>query len=125
MPEFMNGVVAHDEADLGLLKDAGIGWVREGVPYPFEDHIGGRLTPGYVRARAAIKRYADGGIKVMASALQPGSALRELDASGNLVLTWHNRYPHWYGELGTEEFLRHLEATAEWLGNDLQGLDGY
>jgi len=121
MPGFMNGVVTHEWADPALLREAGIGWVREGVPYPFVDRLGGTLSRGYEKASEMIGRYASAGIKVMASTLQPGSALWEPDASGKLVSVWHNRYPKWYGALGTEDFLRNFEETARWLAKDLKG----
>lgn len=120
----INGVCAHEVASIEMLEAAGIGWVREGVPYPFTDRIGGTLSERYRKAKELIGKFADGGIKVMASALQPGSALRKPDADGNLVLKWNHRAPEWYGELGTDEFTRKFEETAEWLASDLKGLVG-
>ncbi len=122
MKGFMNGVCTHEAVPLDMLKAAGIEWVREGVGYPFMDRRGGELSPGYVKVRESIRSYAAAGIKVMASALQPGSALREPGPDGNLVFKWHSRYPEWYGELGSEKFQRAFEETAAWLAGDLKGL---
>jgi hypothetical protein len=122
MAPYMDGIVTHDRADIPLFKATGAQWVREGLPYPFEDRLGGKVSAHYAKAKELVKYYADNGIKVMASVLQPGVALREPDATGELVLKWHDHYPKWYGALGTEEFLRNLEATAEWLAKDLKGM---
>ncbi len=122
MTDFINGVCTHEKAPIALLKEAGVEWVREGVPYPYLDRRGDRVSEEYRIVKETIKHYADAGLKVMASALQPGSGLREPDEEGNLVLKWHAAHPEWFGEMGTDKFLGNFEQTAAWLANDLKGM---
>ncbi len=51
MSNFLVGTSAYANADAGLLKAAGIGWIRVDFPFPFQDQPGGDLTEGYLQAR--------------------------------------------------------------------------
>ncbi len=45
MSKFIFGTSAFPTAEPALLQVAGIGWVRQDFPYPFQDGLGGTLSP--------------------------------------------------------------------------------
>ncbi len=47
MDGLMAGVSAYPTADVGLLRDAGVRWVRKGFRFPFRGAVGGELTEEY------------------------------------------------------------------------------
>ncbi|MCE5215641.1 hypothetical protein LLH03_01310 [bacterium] len=122
MRPLMIGTSAFPTADTDLLKQAGMGWVRQGLGYPFVDRLGGELSPQYLKNREAVRRFTKAGIQVMGITPGPGGGTYVAQPDGSLKLQWRNRFPAWYGELGSEEFLRNYEATCEWLAEDLRGL---
>ena len=61
MDEFVLGTSAYFTADHALMKDIGIGWVRQGFPFPFADRLGGTLTEGYLNAKAQTEAWRKAG----------------------------------------------------------------
>ncbi len=122
MAEPMIGTSACPTADTGLIREAGIGWVRQGFPFPFEDMIGGSVTEGYGQARAAAQRLKDSGLSIMGVAPGPGLATREKDADGKLEWNWHTRLPEWCGPPDGDRFLDIYEQACAWLAEDLKGM---
>lgn len=122
MHSIMIGTSAFATADTELLKQAGMGWVRQGLGYPFVDRIGGELSGQYVKAKQAVERFVAEGIQVMGITPGPGIGTYVAGADGTLSMQWEDRFPAWYGALGSEEWLANYEATCEWLAADLKGL---
>ncbi|MDH7569065.1 MAG: hypothetical protein QHJ73_05710 [Armatimonadota bacterium] len=122
MGEVFIGTSAYASADTGLMRQAGIGWVRQGVRFPFVDRIGGRISDEYLKSKAAIQRFVDAGLRVMVNTPNPGIGTYEKDAAGKLVLNWHDRLPAWCGPLGSDQFLRSYEEMCAWLAQDLKGM---
>lgn len=122
MHSIMIGTSAFATADTELLKQAGMGWVRQGLGYPFVDRIGGELSGQYVKAKQAVERFVAEGIQVMGITPGPGIGTYVAGADGTLSMQWKDRFPAWYGALGSEEWLANYEATCEWLAADLKGL---
>ncbi len=60
---YMKGV-CHAEPQYNLLKNANIGWIRDDIPFAFNQD--GTLSQSYINWKAETKAYADNGIKVMA-----------------------------------------------------------
>lgn len=69
---FMAGI-CHPEPEYQQIKDANIGWIREDIPFPFDEN--GQLTQSYIYMKNTLKEYADNGIKVMAITPNPRSYL--------------------------------------------------
>lgn len=44
MRELFIGTSAYPKAEESLLKEAGIGWIKQGFPVPYEGKIGGKIT---------------------------------------------------------------------------------
>lgn len=122
MAEVFIGTSALPEADVDRMKDAGIGWLRHGFPYPFLDRLGGELNPRYVEAREmAVRRNAQG-FRLMGTTPGLGLGTQEQDADGSYRLVWRDRYPAWMGRPATPEFLRSYRDMCAFLATDLQGL---
>ena len=60
---FMYGV-CHPNEDYEMLGDAGLGWVRFDIPYPY--NAAGEISGHYLDFKARAKGYTDRGFKVMA-----------------------------------------------------------
>ncbi len=65
---FMAGI-CHPEPAYKKIKAANIGWIREDIPFPFDEN--GKLTKSYKDCKKELKAYADHGIKVMAITPNP------------------------------------------------------
>jgi hypothetical protein len=123
MAELMMGVVAPEpDADVTLMEEAGVEWIRLGCPVPFVDRVRGEVAERYARAREGYGRWADAGIKIMAVTPNPGVKRWEPGPAGKLELTWHRHLPEWFGELGSEQCLKAYEETCAFLAEDLRGL---
>ena len=122
MGKVIVGTSALPGADAGLMKEAGLGWVRQGFPCPFEDALGGELAEAYVQAKDLAELWAAKGMKVMGVSPGPGMMRYETDASGIKRHTWSRRLPEWMGELGSDELLENYRKVAEFLARDLKGL---
>jgi hypothetical protein len=120
--EIMVGMSAYAEADTSLLRRAGIGWVRQGLGFPFADRVGGELTDAYRSRRAGIEKLVAGGMRVMGITPTPGIGTWAEDAAGSLRLEWRDHLPAWCGTPGSDEYLRAYEETCAWLAQDLSGL---
>ena len=122
MADMMIGTSAYPTADAGLLRQAGIGWVRVGFASPFADRLGGQQTEEYRRRKADAEKFAADGLKVLGVTPLPGIATKKPDADGRLVPAWRDFFPAWCGRLGSEECLRSYEETCRWLAGDLRGI---
>lgn len=60
---FMKGV-CHAREQYDLLKDANIGWIRDDIPFLYNND--GTISQSYLSWKAEMQEYADRGIKVMA-----------------------------------------------------------
>ncbi|MCR4615755.1 MAG: hypothetical protein K5756_06355 [Clostridiales bacterium] len=63
--------VCHPDENYGALKDAGLGWVRFDIPYPYNSD--GSISGSYTAFKNRAKGYAERGIKIMAITPYPRS----------------------------------------------------
>ncbi len=123
MEEFMIGTSAYPGADPKMLREAGMGWLRQTMPFPFRDHVGGELSEDYCERREAVASLVSDGFRILGVTPPPGIATREPDENGNLQFRkWNPRVPQWCGEPDTPRFVQIYGETCEWLANDLRGL---
>ncbi len=122
MSELIIGTSAYPDADRDLLEEAGIGWLRRGFPFPFEDRVGGEVTESYTRTKAKAQELREDGFRLMGVTPGPGIATYETDEEGELTRRWHSRLPQWAGEPGSGELLETYEQTCRWLADDLGDL---
>ena len=51
MSDIIIGTSALPTADVALMQQAGIGWLRHGFGYPFVDKLGGELSERYLKGQ--------------------------------------------------------------------------
>jgi len=122
MAEMVIGTSARPGADVARMKQAHIGWVRQGFPFPFVDRPGGEPAEDYVQARDQARAWKDAGLNVMGVSPLPGGARYETDESGALRLKWASRFPAWCGEPGSEAHCRSYRAACEQIAGELRGV---
>jgi hypothetical protein len=122
MANVMIGASAHQNADVALMRQAGIGWVRHGFPLPFTDRLYGEVSDHYRKAKAEAEAWVAAGIEVMGVSPGPGHGTFEPDTAGGLKMVWRSSLPEWFGAPGSAQFLRSYEAVCAWLARDLQGI---
>jgi len=122
MARIIVGTSALDGADPERMRGAGIEWVRQGFPLPFEDRLGGETTEAYEQAKARTRDWARKGFGVMGVTPLPGICRMEPDDRGKLEIVWHSRMPDWMGPAGSEQYVANYRAVCHWLGEDLAEL---
>ena len=124
MNSFIIGTSAYPTADHNLMKEGGIGWVRQGFPFPFADRVGSSLAQRYVKAKERSKAWRDKGFNVMGITPLFGGEKYKEDANGVLVPVWNSRAPLWMGSPGSGEFLNNYRNVCTFLAKDLKGIVG-
>ena len=119
-PNILIGTSAYANANTDLLKEAGMEWVRSGFPFPFTDHLGGSLTPEYLKAREKARAWAAKGFRVMGVTPQPGLGTYKPNASGELEFFWTNGLPVYMGEVNTGALSRRYREVCAFLADDLK-----
>jgi len=122
MSKLLFGICANEAADAGLIRQAGIDWVRQDLDMPFVDRLGGRLTKEYVRNKAVVQSWIRQGLQVMGVTPRPFGGAYEPDAQGVLRLRVKPCLPAWLGTPGSAEYNRNYEEICAWMAQDLKGL---
>ncbi len=122
MPDLMIGTSAYATADASLMREAGIGWVRQDFSVPFEDRLYGDVTQKYREETAQAEAWRGKGLEVMGVSPLPGIGTYAPDVQGRMQLAWRDLLPGWFGEPGTGRFLRSYEASCAWMAHDLRGV---
>ena len=100
---FMAGI-CHPEPEYKQIKKANIGWIREDIPYPYDDN--GKISQSYKSWKAEMKAYAKRGIKLMAITPYPDEFLEHgLD-------------------IRKDEDVPKIQKIARFLLKDLRGIAG-
>jgi hypothetical protein len=122
MHDIRIGTSAYPNADVDLLKEAGIGWIRQGFGYPFESEVGGDTTEAYEKAKANAKAWHEKKFHVMGVTPLLGIGKREPNAEGRLEMVWHGRTPSYMGEPGSDDFTQTYRELCRFLAMDLHGI---
>jgi hypothetical protein len=116
------GTSAFPNANIALIRDAGIDWVRQDFPFPFADRIGGALSEEYVLSKTSAQQWAAQGLRVMGVSPLPGFGSYKPDAAGRMTLQWRSAYPDWMGQTGSDEYCRAYADVCAFLAHDLRGV---
>jgi len=116
------GTSAYPNANLRLLQEAGIAWIRQDFSFPFKNRLGGDLTPEYEQQRASAALWVDKGLRVLGVTPLIGIGLQKPDAAGRMQTTWHDHVPDYMGKPGTDEFLTNYFRLCSFLAEDLRGI---
>ncbi|NLF39828.1 hypothetical protein GX586_10305, partial [bacterium] len=122
MSEVIIGTSAHESADTALLRQAHIGWIRQGFGMPFADKVGGALSERYVKSKEQAQRWIAQGFKIMGVSHGIGIGTYVPDGAGGLKLQWKSSVPEWYGEPGSDRFIRTYRDVCAFLAADLREL---
>ena len=93
--------VCHPNENFDQLKEAGIGWIRIDIPFPYEKD--GSLRAHYLGFKEKCMRFVKQGIKVMA------------------VTPYPQDYLEYGADVRTEEGCREIRRIARFLAQDLRG----
>ncbi len=122
MTTLMIGTSANPNANTSLLKEAGIGWIRQDFTFPFTDRLGGSLSTEYLKQKSAAADWVEQGFKVMGVTPLIGIGLQKPDTAGRLQTSWTDWTPGYMGTPGSQEFMNNYEKLSMFLAQDLGGL---
>jgi len=122
MSDLMIGASAYPDADVKLMNECGIEWVRRGFPYPWEDRVGGAASERYTKAKEQARSQIERGLKLMGVTPLHGIGTWEAGDDGERRLTWNARSPSYMGEPGSKEFEDNYEAMCAFFADDLKGM---
>lgn len=88
-----------------LVKELGVDWIRLNIPFPWEDKIGGKVSPSWTHIKARFSEAVDAGLKVMPSTPVIFGYKEEI-----------------CGKYGTQEFYDNVRRTTAFMCEDLGGL---
>jgi len=113
---------AEQSADVRLIRETGIEWIRQKLAMPFVDRIGGQISEEYLRSKAQVQLRIAQGLKVMGTTPLPYSARHEPDEKGILRMRVEPNLPDWLGVPGSDTYNRGYEEICAWMANDLRGI---
>ena len=102
-----------------MVKDMGVHWIRMGAPFPWADKMFGTLSEAYVTAKEKIRVAHKYGMKIMATS--PGLGGYRFDPVKK-VTYWHDSWPAFAGEKGTQSFFDNVRLTTKFICEDLGDL---
>ena len=110
-----------DGSDYDKVRDLGLKWIRLGICFPWKDQMYGTLCTEYLEAKEKFRQAKEHGILVMPST--PGLGSYRYDEKEGRT-RWHDSFPAFVGEKGTEEFYRNVSETTRFMCEDLGDLAG-
>lgn len=105
-----------DEYD--MVRELGMEWVRLNISFPWEDKMFGRLCPEYLQARQEIRHMHARGFQVMPATPPLGGYTFDAEKG---ITCWHEHFPEFVGEKGTEAFYENVRETMRFICEDLGG----
>jgi hypothetical protein len=122
MDEFIIGTSARPGVDAGLIKAAGIGWVRQNFPFPFKDRLGGELTKEYEDAKKQARARMEQGFKLMGVTPLPGIRTYVPDGQGGMKTVWKDYFPAWMGRPGSDELNNNYSEISSFIAREHKGV---
>jgi hypothetical protein len=113
------GITIRNNADYNMIKDAGIGWVRMSMQYPYEDKVGGKLTDNFVKSLEEAKKIRALGLHIMVRG--PGAGIKRFDPSANQRV-WRPGVPDWAGTIASDSYYEAVEKGCEEMGRETRGI---
>ncbi len=104
------------------ILDIGFAWTRMGVRFPWKDRMFGELDEEYLKRREEIRRAHAAGLQVMVTT--PGMGGYRYDPVKKETY-YHDDWPAFVGEKGSEEYYRNVEETCAFFCRDLGENAGY
>jgi len=115
------GVSAWSNPNYQLMKEGGIGWVRLGFEFPFEDKIGGKLSDKFLKNLEEAKKVNKLGLRIMGvTPLAGAMAYDEKDKK----TAWRPQIPAWAGSIDSDSYYQTYEQACAELGRQTKGIVG-
>ncbi len=99
-----------------MVHALGIKWMRQLIYFPWQDKMFGTLRPQYLTARQEIIDTHAQGFEIMPVSIGMGVYIYDEEAGEN---RWHDFWPDFVGEKGTEEYYENVRLTMEFICRDL------
>src|SRR5208283_1338824 len=113
------GVSPWSNPNYQMIKDAGIGWVRLGFEFPFEDKIGGKLSDKFLKKLDEARKVKTFGLRIVGVTPLAGiMAYEEKDKK----TAWRPHIPAWAGSIDSDNYYDTYEKGCEELGRQTKGL---
>lgn len=113
------GVSPHSNPNYRMMLEAGIGWVRLGFAFPFEDKIGGKFSPRFLANLEEAKEIRKTGLRIMGITPLAGTiAYRETDKQ----TAWRTNIPEWAGSIANDSYYEACERACEEIARQTQGI---
>lgn len=107
--------------ELPMVWEAGIGWLRMHVPFPWKNEMFGEIKEAYIAARRKIEIASAAGFKIMV--VTPGLGSYRYDARRKAT-AWFDEWPAFAGKKGTNAFYGNVRKTCAWYAKDLRKFAG-
>jgi hypothetical protein len=104
------------------MKSAGITALREGLPWPWTDRVGGTKHPQWDTRVSFLRELAADGFTIVGGTPILGSLKRVRTSSGGHTTLWDQRTPEWMGEPGTVKFAENYGECCHFYGKELHGI---
>jgi len=108
-------------ADLALVKDSGVEWLRTSFRFPFKDPEGS-LSPEFLASLAEARRLREAGFRLLGTVPGPGSYRHDptLDRT-----VWKSAVPDWLGTPDQPGYRKTLEEACAFVAREAGDLVEY
>ena len=117
------GLFVYDinDNELEMIREAGFGWLRTKVPFPWEDRMFGNISHKYAEVKESMIKARKNGFSIMATT--PGLGSYRFDHDINKTV-WLEGWPAFCGEKGTDKYYENVRTATAWMADDLRGIAG-
>ena len=116
--EKIKGIVYayNTSGEYDMVHDLGAEWLRINVHFPWKDKMFGTLSDEYIRNRAEVIELHEKGFQVMPATPAMGGFTYDKELGYNC---WHDSFPDFVGEKGTEEYYENIRKALQFMAEDL------
>ena len=113
------GVTPHSNPNYELMKEGGIGWVRLGFGFPFQDKIGGKLNENFLKELEEAKEVRKIGLRIMG--ITPLAGVMAYDDKDKKT-AWRPQIPAWAGSIDSVSYYETYEKACGELARQTKGI---
>lgn len=114
------GVSGWSNPNYEMIKATGFRWIRLSFDvFPFEDRIGGKLSPGFLKQLDEAKKARQFGLHIMG--ITPLAGVMAFDPKDSKTV-WQPQVPAWAGPIDSDSYYDTYEKGCEELGRQTRGI---
>jgi hypothetical protein len=113
------GVSPWSNPNYQLIREGGIGWVRLGFEFPFEDKIGGKFSKKFSRDLETAKTVRQEGLRIMG--VTPLAGTMSYDEKDKQT-AWRPNIPSWAGSIESDRYYDVYDKACEEIGRQTRGI---